>query len=52
MREAFRLHQNELAQPVNLILVARQSILGKKLADVERDFLWVLQQTKLLKRIH
>jgi ribonuclease P protein component len=44
MRESFRLHQRELAGPVDLVLVARPSIAGKKLADVERDFLRVLRQ--------
>ena len=44
MRESFRLHQRELSGPVDLVLVARPSIAGKKLADVERDFLRVLRQ--------
>ena len=41
MRESFRLHQHELAGPVDLVLVARPSIAGRKLAEVERDFLRV-----------
>src|ERR1044072_4141638 len=36
MREAFRLNQQKLKQPLTLVLVARQSIVGKGLADVER----------------
>ena len=32
MRESFRLHQRELARPVDLVLVARPSIAGKELA--------------------
>jgi len=44
MRESFRLHQRELTGPVDLVLVARPSIAGKKLAEVERDFLRVLRQ--------
>ena len=47
MRESFRLHQHELAGPVDLVLVARPSIAGKKLAEVERDFLRVLRQARL-----
>src|SRR5437764_13009654 len=39
MREAFRLHQLELAQPVDLVLVARSSIVGKSFSAVEKDFL-------------
>ena len=47
LRECFRLHQRELAQPVDLVLVARPSITGKKLADVENDLLRVLRQARL-----
>ena len=49
LREAFRLHQHDLRCPVDLVLVARNSIVGKKLAGVEHDFLKALRQAKLLK---
>ena len=49
LRESFRLHQLELAQPLDLVLVARQSIVGKDFAVVERDFLAVLRKANLLK---
>jgi ribonuclease P protein component len=49
MRESFRLHQQELACPVDLILVARQSIAGKALSDVEKDLLTSLRKAGLLK---
>jgi|SRR5690348_8495500 ribonuclease P protein component len=49
LRETFRLHQHELAQPVDLVLVARASILGKGLAGVEKDFLTTLRKAGLLK---
>jgi ribonuclease P protein component len=49
MRESFRLHQHELAQPLDLVLVARPSIAGKGFAEVERDFLTTLRKTGLLK---
>ena len=49
LREAFRLHQHDLSQPVDLILVARASIAGKNFAEVERDFLKSLRTTGLLK---
>src|SRR5205807_4465387 len=49
LRESFRLHQHELAQPVELVLVARQSIVGKGFAEVERDFLTTLRKARLLK---
>jgi ribonuclease P protein component len=47
MRECFRLHQFELARPVDLVLVARPSIAGKKMADVEMDLMRVLRQARL-----
>jgi ribonuclease P protein component len=49
LRESFRQHQHEFAQPVELVLVARNSIAGKKFADVEKDFLVALNRAKLLK---
>jgi ribonuclease P protein component len=48
LREVFRLHQSELRQPVDLVLVARVSILGKKLGAVDRDFQAALRQAGLL----
>ncbi len=48
LREAFRKHQYELAQPVDLVLVARNSIAGKGFADVEKDFLTILRKAGLL----
>jgi ribonuclease P protein component len=47
LRECFRLHQRDLARPVDLVLVARPSIAGKKLAEVELDLLKVLRQARL-----
>jgi ribonuclease P protein component len=48
LREAFRLHQHDLVQPVMLVLVARPSIAGKPLSDVERDFLGAMRHARLL----
>jgi ribonuclease P protein component len=50
LRESFRLHQGELTRPVDLVLIARHSIAGKSLAEVERDFLRALTQARLDKR--
>jgi ribonuclease P protein component len=47
LRECFRLHQRELARPVDLVLVARPSIAGKTLAEVENDLMRVLRQARL-----
>ncbi len=49
LRECFRLHQQELAQPLEVVLVARQSILGRKLSEVERDYLQALRGARLVK---
>jgi ribonuclease P protein component len=51
MRESFRLHRPELAEPVDLVLVARPSIVGKGFAVVERDYLTALRRSKLLKPV-
>ncbi len=48
LRESYRQHQNELAQPVDLVLVARPSIAQKEFADVERDLISTLRQAGLL----
>jgi ribonuclease P protein component len=48
LRETFRQHQHEFAQPVELVLVARNSIAGKKFAEVERDFLSALNRAGLI----
>jgi ribonuclease P protein component len=49
LRESFRLHQHELMQPVELVLVARPSIAGRDFAEVEKDFLAALNRAGLLK---
>ena len=49
LRESFRLHQHDLAQPVEMVLVARNSIAGKKFADVEKDYLVALKRAGLKK---
>ena len=47
LRESFRLHQYDLAQPVDMILVARNTIAGKSLAAVEQDYLLALTKAGL-----
>jgi ribonuclease P protein component len=49
LRESFRQHQHELSRAVELVLVARNSIAGKKFADVERDFVAALDRAGLRK---
>jgi ribonuclease P protein component len=51
LRQSFREHQHELRVAVDLVLVARRSIAGRKLAEVEHDFLKVLRRARLLKSI-
>jgi ribonuclease P protein component len=48
LRESFRLHQHELAEPLDIVLVARPSIAGRAFADVEKDFLGTLRRAGLL----
>ena len=48
LRESFRLHQHEFKTPVDLVLVARNSIAGRAFAGVEKDFLAVAQKAGLL----
>src|SRR5687767_11938965 len=49
LREAFRIHQPDLAPPVDLVLVAQPSIAGKSFQEVERDFLAAMRKARLLK---
>jgi ribonuclease P protein component len=49
LRESFRQHQHEFAQPVEIILVARNSIAGKSFAGVEKDYLAALKRARLVK---
>jgi ribonuclease P protein component len=49
LREAFRLHQHDLARPIEAVFVARESIVGKALTTVERDVLTFLRRADLLR---
>jgi ribonuclease P protein component len=51
MREAFRMHQHDFRASLDLVLIARSSIVGKMLTDVERDLLSLLRLANLLKKI-
>ena len=48
LREAFRLNQTRLTQPVDVVLVARASIVGKSFDEVESDYLAGLRRARLL----
>src|SRR4051812_36528850 len=48
LREAFRIHQHDLTEPVDLVLIARASISEKRLAGVEKDLLTTLRKAGLL----
>jgi len=50
LREAFRLHQFELENPVDFILVARPSIAQKGFTDVEKDFLTIVRKAGLSRK--
>ena len=49
LREVFRLHQHDFAQPVDLVLVAQPPIVGQGLALVEEAFMAMLRKARLLK---
>lgn len=49
LREVFRLHQHDLAQPVELVLVAQRIMVGKGLSVVEDAFLTMLRKAGLSK---
>ena len=47
LREAFRLNQQHLVHPVDIIVVARPTIVGKTLAAVMGDYVAALRRAKL-----
>jgi ribonuclease P protein component len=47
LREAFRLNQPHLIHPVDVVLVARQSIVGKQFNDVACDYVAALKKARL-----
>jgi ribonuclease P protein component len=49
LREAFRLHQHDLAMAVDIVLVAQRTIVGKSLAPVENDLLAAWRRGGILK---
>jgi ribonuclease P protein component len=48
LRESFRRHQHEFLQPLDLVLVARNSIAQRDFAGVEHDLLALLRRAGLL----
>jgi ribonuclease P protein component len=50
LRETFRIHQHDFNEPIEIVLIARNSIVGKRRAAVERDFLVTLRKAGLLNR--
>jgi len=48
LRECFRLHQHALRQPVEMVMIARRSLVGRQYAAVEKHFLAAMQDAKLI----
>ena len=48
LRECFRLHQHALRQPVEMVMIARRSLGGHKYASVEKNYLAVMHDAKLI----
>ena len=51
LREAYRRHQHDFNQPVDLVLVAQRGILEKGFATVECDFMSALRRAGLIKAV-
>jgi ribonuclease P protein component len=51
LREVFRQHQHDFAKPLEIVLVARQSIAEKDYAGVESDFLNAARQGRILREV-
>jgi ribonuclease P protein component len=49
LREVFRLHQHDIARPVDMVLVAQPPIVGKGMGVVEDAFMKLLRNANLLK---
>jgi ribonuclease P protein component len=49
MREAFRHHQHEFTQPIELVLIARRSINEKDFGQVERTFLQLMTEAGVMR---
>jgi ribonuclease P protein component len=49
MREVYRRNQASISLPVDMVLVARQSMAGQSYAGVERDFFQALRKARLLR---
>ena len=47
LRECFRLHQHALRVPVEMVLIARASMVGQSYGVVEHDYLRLLHETGL-----
>jgi ribonuclease P protein component len=47
LREAYRIHQHELNEPLDLIVVARASIAEKRFREVESDYLAAIRRARL-----
>jgi ribonuclease P protein component len=51
LREVFRRRQHDFLRPVEMVLIARNSIAGKDYSEVERDFLSAARQGKILPEV-
>lgn len=49
LRECFRLHQQALRVPAEMVLIARPSMAGKSFAAVEADYLGALREANLIR---
>ena len=52
LREAFRLNQPHLSEAVDMVLVARPSIVGKRSGEVADDFVAALKKARLYREVN
>ena len=50
LREIFRQHRAGLSGAVDLVIIARRSLLSASYADIEREFLWLAEKAGLRKK--
>ena len=48
LRECFRLHRLALLRPVEMVLIARQTMVGQNFSVVEQTYLGALREAKLI----
>ena len=51
LREVFRTHQHDFVRPLEMVLIARQSIGQKSYAEVEKDFVAAARPAGIMRKV-